>query len=469
MSSGPPADPIRPAGIPLAPGTPPAAAPAVAAGPATVPFDAELLQQPTSVRWWIFALACATSWLLYLHRYSWGVIKPAFKRENPNLTDVELGWLDSAFNATYALGQVPGGLAGDLFGPRAVLSLFVLSWSLCLAALALVAGFWVVCLVRAAFGLAQAGTYPVLGKVTRNWFPLRTRTTVQGVITALGRVGAACSSVLVATLLIRALGLSWRDALLVLAAPGLGLAVVVWLVFRNSPAEHPWANPAEQRLVEGPASAAAAPGATRLHWNRSGLPTLVALLAYAFFSTFADMLYVFWIPLFLVEGKGLGPGEMGVFATLPLLGGALGGIVAGGLNDYLIGRLGRRAGRTSVACTGKFLAGVLLASSIFVADGRLVMLVVLVCRFFADWSLPTQWGAITDIAGKASGTVFGVINMTGSIGAFVAGPVLGLWKQHWGWEGLFLGVAGVYALAAACWLFIDSTRPVLREEPAPSA
>ena len=28
----------------------------------------------------MFALACAVSWLLYLHRYSWGVIKPAFRQ-----------------------------------------------------------------------------------------------------------------------------------------------------------------------------------------------------------------------------------------------------------------------------------------------------------------------------------------------------------------------------------------------------
>ena len=31
-------------------------------------------ERPTQVRWLIFALACATSWLLYLHRYAWGVI-----------------------------------------------------------------------------------------------------------------------------------------------------------------------------------------------------------------------------------------------------------------------------------------------------------------------------------------------------------------------------------------------------------
>jgi len=38
------------------------------------------------------------------------------------------GWI-SAFLATYAIGQVPGGLAGDFFGARAFLTLVILLWS----------------------------------------------------------------------------------------------------------------------------------------------------------------------------------------------------------------------------------------------------------------------------------------------------------------------------------------------------
>ena len=34
--------------------------------------------------------------------------------EVEGLTNREIGWLDGAFMAAYALGQVPGGLAGDL-------------------------------------------------------------------------------------------------------------------------------------------------------------------------------------------------------------------------------------------------------------------------------------------------------------------------------------------------------------------
>src|SRR5438477_629154 len=72
--------------------------------------------RPTKVRWLVFALACAVSWLLYLHRYAWGVVRPAVKEEFPSLTDVQLGWLDALFSAGYAPGQVPGGMAADRWG-----------------------------------------------------------------------------------------------------------------------------------------------------------------------------------------------------------------------------------------------------------------------------------------------------------------------------------------------------------------
>src|SRR5690242_6008047 len=117
---------------------------------------------------------------------------------------------------------------------------------------------------------------------------------------------------------------------------------------------------------------------------------------------------------------------MDVFAGLPLLGGALGCFLGGSLNDWLMRRTGsRRLGRIAVAFTGKCLAAALVAASLLVADGRSAMAVLFACKFFGDWSLPTVWGTITDVSGRASGTVFGAVNMAGAVAAFLAGPVMG--------------------------------------------
>jgi sugar phosphate permease len=425
--------------------------------------------RPTHVRWLIFALACATSWLLYLHRYSWGVVRPSFKADHPGMSDTEVGWLDGIFNLTYALGQVPGGLAGDVFGARSVLAVIILLWSLTVAALAWVRAPWAALGLRALFGLGQAGAYPVLNKATRSWFPLTIRTTVQGIITALGRLGGACASVVVASLLMHRLGLSWREALVVIALPGVLLAAAVWLVFRNGPRDHPRVNAAELHLIEGDEPPPAPGIRPRLRLRGAGGSTFVLMLVYAFFSTFADAFFVNWIPTFLVEGKHLSGLEMGFLAMLPLLGGAAGGTVGGILNDLLLRWTGRRRlARCTVAFTGKTLAAVLVALSVRAPDGRTAMLMLLACKFFCDWSLPTQWGTITDVAGRAAATIFGVVNMVGAVGAFVAGPIMGSLRQHGGWEGLFFGVAAAFLASALTWLFIDPTKRLLAEEQSSS-
>jgi nitrate/nitrite transporter NarK len=250
----------------------------------------------------------------------------------------------------------------------------------------------------------------------------------------------------------------------VLANLGVGFALVFWFLFRNSPREHPWANDAEQREVsefDPPIKAGQPPVLRR---DPRSLVNFGFVLLYAFASTFADNLYVFWIPLFLREAKGLGDIEMGLFGSLPLWGGALGGLCGGLLNDVLIRATGRRRlSRSGVGFTGKLLAAVLISLSVAVSDGRLVMLVLLGCKFFSDWSQPTVWGTITDISGRAAGTIFGIVNSTGTLAAFIAGPVMGGIKQSHGWDVLFFTVAGVYVVAALTWLVIDCTRPLVVE------
>jgi nitrate/nitrite transporter NarK len=101
-----------------------------------------------------------------------------------------------------------------------------------------------------------------------------------------------------------------------------------------------------------------------------------------------------------------------------------------------------------------------------VADGRQAALVLFACKFFCDWSLSTAWGAITDVGGPVSGTLFGSINTMGAIAAFVASPVLAWIKKHHGWDGMLWTVAALFATAALCWFLIDSRRQLWREEPA---
>ena len=264
-----------------------------------------------------------------------GVNRPSLKAESPDLTDVQLGWLDALFNVTYALGQVPGGMAGDWFGPRVVLTVLLVVWSGSLASIAMAGGFIQLALARAGFGLAQAGVYPNLSKVTKSWFAPAIRTTVQGFVASLaGRAGGACDPLIVASLLMGVCGFPWRESLVILASGGVALGLLFCVFFRNTP-DVP-VEPVPRRLSRPTRPDAPIITKTVLNRDPRWPPTFAMLLTYAAASTFADQLFVFWIPQFLIEGKGLTAVEMGLFAGLPLWGGALGGLVGGILNDVLI-------------------------------------------------------------------------------------------------------------------------------------
>lgn len=433
---------------------------------------ASLTNRSTRTRGVVLVLACGASWLLYLHRYTWGIVSAPIRQEAARrgspLSPTDVGWLDSAFNIAYGIGQIPGGWVADRFGPRVVLSTSVALWSLVLAAIAFVGGGFLPLLgLRALFGLAQAAAFPCLSKVTRSWFAGSVRTAVQGLVASMSaRAGGACSSLIMASLLLGLLGMDWRNALLVLAIAGLVFAVVFALVFRNRPAEHPWLKSSEAESPLETEAALTIATSYRFQWSGANQISLAFFLVHAFASAFADNFFVYWIPRFLVEVHGLQPVKMGIYTSLPLWGGALGGVCGGVLNDLLIRQTGRRRlGRSAVALTGKGLASGLILAGVFVGDPFAAMLALALCKFFSDWSQASLWGTVTDIAGPASGRVFGIVNTAGNIGAAVAGPLMGRLTQEHGWDALFFALSGVYAVAALSWLVIDCTRPLVVESP----
>jgi sugar phosphate permease len=405
----------------------------------------------------IIGVGCFASFLTYIHRYAWGVTRPDLRQEY-NLSPEDMGWLDAGFNLTYAFGQAPGGWAGDILGPRLVIPLAAILWTLAMVGPALTGRFWPLLGLRLAFGAAQAPCYPNLGKLTKSWAPLSVRTSVQGLVASFsGRAGGAMAPPLIGIVLMTWLGFSWQMSLYALAGSGFVFALLFWAVFRNHPADHSWSNDAERALIEH--GEPPAKDATRIHWTPAGVRNLVVFMGASFCSTFADNFFVIYMSTFLIEEKSFTKAEMGAYAGLPIWGGAIGGVCGGVLNDLLIRYTGNpRFARSAVAATGKIIAAILIAGSLMLQDGRLVMFVLFTCKFFSDWSQPTWWGTVTDIGGPVAGRVFGMVNMVGSIGATVASVAMAQVLGGYGWTALFLFVGGMYILTAAFWCFVNCQR-----------
>lgn len=432
--------------------------------------------RPTRFRWAVFAVACGTSWMLYLHRYAFALIKPKLSQEM-GIEAGELGLLDTAFSICYLVFQIPLGMLTDFFGVRWMLTGMILVWTVALALHAVApTRDWMIG-ARALLGAGQSAVFAAIARITRAWFPTSTRSTVQGVVGVFaGRAGGMCSNLLFAVLLIGVLGLDWRTATYIFAANGFLLAIAFFAIYRNSPVEHPAVNEAEAVLIADGDKLAAQRAAEPIRFRdlfRNARPrallNLFALNIQTILSTIADNIYSNWIPLFLVQVHLLNYKKMGIMSFLPLLGGALGGAVGGWLNDYSIRMTGNpRWARTTVALVGKGLAAAFLFGGLFFAyDNPYVFCsILLFVKFFGDWSLSTTWATVTDIGGRASATVFAFNNGIASLGSLVAPMMFGYVAQYYGWRVVFLIAASTYVACALSWLLVNCTIPLMTDDDA---
>lgn len=434
--------------------------------------------QPTNIRWCVFSLAFMTSALLYLHRYVFAFIKPTLAKEW-ELSNTELGAIDSAFSLLYTFVQFPLAIVADALGVHLVLTVLMVVWCSGLGLMAWAPSARWMWYAQALLGIGQSAVYACLSRIARMWFPPPIRTTLTGLVAILaGRLGALCSSLVFTTLMLGAWGLDWRTALWIQVVTGAALLFAFVSLFRNSPRHHPGVNAAEAQLIEGDAPTKTVPttNSTERMTVRKMLRSvsapsffnLVFISLQCILSTFADNIYSNWIPQFLAQVHHLEFKQMGIYAALPLLGGAIAGLLGGLLNDYLIVATGnRRWSRVGVAFAGKSIAAVLLVLALNSYDNPYAFCIYLFfVKLFGDCSLTTLWGVITDIGGRATASVFALTNAIAGIGMIAAPIIFGHMADHYGWRAVFITVAAAYVLCAVSWLFIDSTVPVLRETDA---
>ena len=373
-------------------------------------------QRPSRVRWKVFAAGSLTSWFLYIHRYAFSFVKSDIKQAY-GLTNEDLGYLDAIFSFFYGGLQLPAGILVDVVGAHLFLTASIAIWSIGIGLHACSPYTSLLYAGRVLLGTGQCAVFAALGWLTRRWYPADIRTTVQGWMGVFfARFGGAVANILIGTVLIFAFGLGWQTAIIVLAAGGGALAVAFFIVVRNTPADHPWVNQAERELIGEPYGDDDPPERVTF-WQMVSQCTPAALVSVlllslaASFSTVADHIFSGWIPVFLEEGHGLGPEERGIFSSLPLIGGAIGGVIGGILNDGMTRRLNRKTARRIMGAFGKGMAAVVMGVALFFThQPRIFCGILCLVKVFADISLATRWGAITDMGGRYTATMFAFVN-----------------------------------------------------------
>jgi sugar phosphate permease len=163
--------------------------------------------KPTHVRHWVVFAAMLMSVLLYLDRFCVSMAEPYIKQDL-GLSTFQIGLFFSAFFLTYALFQIPSGWLTDRYGSRIMLVVYVLTWSFFTAMMGLSYGFGMLILMRAAYGIGQAGAYPTSASILSKWIPIANRGTASSIVALGGRVGGAIAPVLTAFLIVLAVPVS---------------------------------------------------------------------------------------------------------------------------------------------------------------------------------------------------------------------------------------------------------------------
>ncbi|MGH8249232.1 MAG: MFS transporter [Steroidobacteraceae bacterium] len=414
------------------------------------------------VRLLVFAMLFAFAFTGYVQRIG---VSVAAERMMPELglTQVQMGWLFTAFLITYSIFQLPGGLLGQVFGARRVLTvigiLTLLGTILTAAAPVFAAAggvFASLLFARALVGVAQAALVPVGCGALRFWFPVRSWSSATGAwITAIW-LGAATTTPLVAWLM---QSHGWQAALVISAAPSL-LLVVLWQVFaRDHPAEHPAVTADElAELAANPPCDPRSPLTARRILRVLGDPQILRLTLAYFIMNYVFYLVMFWSFLYLVQERNLSVLESGWLAALPFIVAGVASATGGRLADGLRARYGDRVGMRAVPLTALPLAAVFLYLTVSATNSYWA--VAALCLAFACIEITegSFWGATMRLAPSDTMAATAVLNTGGNLGGVVATPIIAALSAGQSWTVVFATGAATALAAAALWLTIDAGR-----------
>lgn len=402
---------------------------------------------------WMFVLSA----IAYVDRVNISIAGQAIAKEF-HLSNLQLGWVFSAFVLGYALLQAPAGRLADRVGPRLALALGVVWWGIFTSAITIVSvhlAAILLCLIamRFALGMGEAIVYPASNCIVSRWIPSSERGIANGIIFAGVGFGAGVTPPAITWVLLH---YGWRASFWVSSLVGIFAGLVWYVLARDSPGEHPWAS-SEERALIGAGIPVVDEGARvrRMPWGAIFGSRSVQALALSYF-TYGYVTYIFfgWFFIYLNAVRGVDLRSSSYYAAIPFLAMGLGAPLGGWISDRLTRGFGKRAGRCGLACVAMCLCG------IFVILGTRVTSIVWATAVLAGGvgtlyiSQSSFWSVSADLGRESAGSLSGVMNMGGQFGGVVTSSLTPAIAGHFGWTASFV-VSGVLCLVGGMlWLAV---------------
>lgn len=423
-------------------------------------------------RWAICGLLFCSVAINYIDRNIISILKMPLSKEL-GWSETDYGHIAAAFQVAYAFGYLLGGRMMDRWGVKLGLPIAVLLWSFAAAAHGLCSLFapgamasfsfpWLSSAERVAtftipftvlgfasarilLGLAEGGNFPGAIKTVAEWFPVKERALATGLFNAGSNVGAVLCPVVV-PLIYAAYG--WATTFYITGTLGLVWLVAWWWLYDN-PDQHRHLSDSERAYIRGgqPPMPTKSKGVS---WF--SLLKYRAVWAYLAASILAGPIwniYMFFLPDFLQKRYHLPLKEVGTWTAVFYVLASLGGIAAGWLPGYLLGRGWSINGARKIS----MLICALAVTPIFLAPHLptiwlTVLIVGLAGSAHQGWSA-NQFSFASDTMPRA--TISSVVGLGGFVAYFtgaVWAEMIGFIQQHTNSYSSIFAVASLMYLAA---------------------
>jgi MFS family permease len=388
----------------------------------------------------------------YLDRVNIGFAGPNGMNEELGMSATLFGVAAGVFFIGYLLLEVPSNLMLHRFGARRWIARIMVSWGIVATVMAFTPNATVLIVLRFVLGVAEAGFFPGIILYLTYWFPAKQRARMTALFMTAVPISTALGAV-VSTLIIQhadgLFGLSgWRVMFLLEGIPSILLAVVVWFLLTDRPANAAWMPRAERDALEralaaeatevsstGPKSVLAAlksPRVLALSWVYFGvayglyalgffLPTIIAGFADQYGTTFSTV-------------------EKGLINAIPYVVGLFAMVVW----------TQRSTNPTVRVAAPTLVGGLAIPVALYLANPWLAMVAVTICACGVLAALPAFWALPTaHLTGAAAAAGIGLINSLGNVSGFAAPYVTGALHDATGGNRLSLWVVGVCMTSAA--------------------
>jgi ACS family hexuronate transporter-like MFS transporter len=399
-------------------------------------------QKPTAMRWWICALLFFATTINYIDRQVFAILAPQLQTEI-GWTEIEYGYIVTAFQLSYAVGLLMVGKLIDFLGAKKGFILSIIVWSLAAMAHALArtpVGFGV---ARLALGIGESGNFPAAIKTISEWFPRKERALATGIFNSGSNIGAIVAPLVVPII---ALNFGWQAAFILTGLLGF-IWLFFWLRLMSRPEENVSINAAELDLIkadteenlEKPTSI----------WKIIRTRKIWAIAIGKFMTDPIWWFFLYWLPKFLNTTYGLKLDKIGLPLIVAYLIADVGSIGGGWLSSYFlkIGWSINAARKTTLLICAIMVVPIYWASGI---DDLwpAVILIGLGMAAHTGWSANMYTLATDFFPKKDMGTVVGFIGMAGAVGGMLMASATGHLLQATGsYKILFVIAASMYGIA----------------------